>query len=730
MGKISTLLYFERHNKSLFKAGYSKKLTLLANGLKKYGVVSKFYLNDKLGSFYDLVDELDFFESSVVFVLLEEENYDFGLQIGKELGDTLEDKRVVFLTDCKIDDQEVEVIPVGELHQAVKKMLEYLGGNIQVSLEEKEIYNSYSNGTLFLNTTNNIGVNLDKKYFDDVEVNSFNNVCEELEYISCKTQNGQEVYLDTDDITKYVLDRVYRKKLSSMKEMLFSSNAPAENINEKTLKGMIECNINKMSVSVKNDSDMKNMESLIFSRKYAIQFKLEIDMSKVSMDIVTTSVECIIKSGCVNILDFKFVGAFDKEREIFERLNGKLEYSRYGALLNGMERLFTGMYSENVADGNIKHLVVKSLEELTTESFVKLRNYMGLNNAIYYFDNSDNDKEALYPVEQLKKRAVKGGFALENFIILKKNNGKYNVYINDEYIMDVYIDKYANIKAPKGQRLLNEYYTFIKDEQDLRKFKENIDQYYMQGKVDTTLVSYKVINMCRWSDVKNCYIKRIPRALLKNGEFYFCGDGKRSCGSIDDMPFETVQKIFVQRDKTEVERNCLKCDKVEVCSKCSFSESVLDQSEYCDFVKNKDGVGVYLHNLRFIKAIFDVSVELKGQAVEDFSFFCKNCTDGVEDIENGTTNYLMSGVQIFENKTSNRYYLCNPYLCGLLALNKDMYFITKLLIKMLPAEEILKIISKQYNITRDSAVESLKYAIELLRGKGCLSSTVNVAMIL
>lgn len=727
MQALITFIYFEKYKNSLFRASYHKKHILLANCLKMNGINSRFFLNDKLGSLPDLLDELDFYESETICILLDNHNFDFANKIGKAIQQNMEEKKVIYLLDCDENLQKVEGINLRELYPLMNKLLRLIDQNGDVSLVDEKIYNIYSGGTAYLNMTNLIGVSIEKRYFDDIIPNSFENAYKELDYISNKAQDGQEVYIESDDIVSILMDKRKRQGFADHKSLFYSIEINLDDINEKIFKYMYECRIKKVKINIGENSDIKSLESVLIAKKYGISMKFEINIDKMDRDILSNEVAKVIKSNNANITDFNFVGEFQKEKDIFRNLHIGLELGRYSALLNGMECLFTGLYQNNVADGNIKHLVVESLAELTEENFRKLTNYMGLNSAIYYFDR-EGVGESVYSYDEIKRNADKADYFLDNFIVVKYEDDKYRVYINNDYVLDLYIHKYSDITMQEDD-VLTEYYTYIKDEADLVELKKDIDNYYKKGKVRAVSSRYKVINMCRWVENKNCFIKRIPRAQLSNGQFYFCGERKKSCGNLDNMIYETTQEIFIKKEKKEIVEECLNCIHVEGCSKCSFFESNYLSTQYCNLRSSNDEIGIYISNMRFLKAIFGVSVELKGQSVDEFTFFCKSCDVGIENIHEGKNQYLMSGIQLFEHKSTNKYYVCNPYLKGLLGLNKDMYFITKLLVKKLSVENMLEIISEKYNINRNSAIESLKHAFDLLRKKGCLSTSVNIESI-
>lgn len=720
-----TMLYFGKNHSSLYTSCYNTKLSLLSNCLKKYNIESKFYLNDKLGSVCDLIDDLDFFCGDVILIYLDQVNHDYAYTIGKALKDGLEDKRILFLSDSASDEEQEDVIVFTELKKTVNAIGDALEVDMEAEFDLSEVYSIYQNGML-LSTTDIVGVMLDRPYFLDIAENREEYVLEELNYIVSKTQEGQKVYLDSTDITKYIGMDSFQSMLRQFTSIKFVSVAAAHGLTKELLEKIVECGFVELLITVQNDSELESLFQILTEKKYPIHLKLEVELDSLDIEKTIQFLRTLIFYRVITIIDVNMNGMYSKEHEVFTALNMNPEYGRYSALITGMEALFTGMYNDNVADGNVKHLVVRSLQELTEEAFEKLMNYMGLNSAIYYFEKEKTSENQPVRCLEIKEKAKNVNFALQNFIYMKKCDDRYMMYINDEYIMDVYVRKYAEIEKEDTVSPVNKYFALIEDDRDFNLFKQNVEQYYDKGKVTSILTTYQIMDMCRWLDARNCFIQKMPRVLLEDGKLYFCGEHEKAEGSLDELPFETVQNLFVKKDAAEVSRDCLHCARVERCGKCSTFMGTITADQYCGFRKENEGIGMYIQNMRFLGALFNISHVLQGRKVEEFKFFCKNCRDGVEEIENGTKTYLMAGVQIFEDKSTQKYYLCNPVSNGLMALNSTLYFIVKLLMKEVEMEKILEITSNRFNITLEVTKESLRGAFELLRKKGCLVSTTNI----
>lgn len=719
-----TFIYFEKYMNSLFKTNYHSKLMLIASCLKMKGIEAKFFLSDKLGSLPELLDELEFYESDDMFVLLDDENWEYASGIGERMRDTLVEKNTYFLCDSKTG-KEADGIKINELTASVNAILGLLGQEGMSSFSMEDVYNIYSRGIAYLSVTDCIGLGIKKKYFDDLAPNTIENVGKELDFLLSKVQDGQEVFLDSDDLNELLSQKEFRKKLSEKKGLLFTGNLEINSVDEKLLKKIGECGFKRIRMIPGDSFEINELPMLEATYQYGFDYTVTLDMGRYDINETYKAVSRIIRSNVAKIKKFNFTGNYDYERQLFEKLGIGPKLGRYSALLNGMECLFTGLYHDSIVDGNIKHLVIESMDELTKDRFLQLTNYMGLNSAIYLWD-----KEGAYDVtssnHDVKKLARDAGCLLENFIHIKFQNQCGKVYIDGNYICDIYVKKYAEVNTSEKNTGELMRYTYLKDREDWIALLKNAEDYYQNGTVRESAMAYKLINMCRWVERKSCYVKRMPRALMRNGEFYFCGDTTEACGSVEDMIFETTQKIFVKKSKKELEANCLNCKYMGTCGGCSVFESGELESIYCAEKDKQADVGIYISNMKFLNALFGISIELPSKSVEDYTFFARECKLDIDENVVGTEQYLLSGILLFEYKKKGMYFIGNPYARGVLTLNKDMYFVVKLMAKRVPIENMITIIQTKFNISEESAVASLKVAFDLLRKKGCLVASVNV----
>ena len=383
-------------------------------------------------------------------------------------------------------------------------------------------------------------------------------------------------------------------------------------------------------------------------------------------------------------------------------------------LINGFMSFMTGVYPRSVLNNSVKHVELSN-SRISFEEMCALKEFISVNSAIIV---------PLHEDEMPRKDIV--SFYTEGDSVLRSLNEVYDeniagAYSHDFYIPHLYLQRwnasqsmelifddlnthsplqcacvpYSKVddKSPKEINLLS-----IEKKEDLEKFLCDVDFFISNAMFKNQYeITHNIKDACRWFS-SECTVRKLPRLRLENCSLISpCGGCSRSIGSVHDSYFKVYQEVHVMSDEEQVNRDCSACKTNNCCSKCCFLPDFLDASQFCEVMKTRPYINLYMGTRSTLSVLMEKSI-LRSSKLADIK------------VSNKYVSHLISN-QLIE--TSSEY--LHPYIY-LFHENENHYIINAATGKVFGASEVMAVIleflQKCVDMQTAKALFSNKYSLD------------------
>jgi len=393
-------------------------------------------------------------------------------------------------------------------------------------------------------------------------------------------------------------------------------------------------------------------------------------------------------------------------------MNAPAFCEKYHAIKNGIRAFYTGLYFDAQEMAYTKHIRCE-LDEVDQDFLGILSSHNAANSAIYVKGKGIGSKYS-----EIRDIAVKSGYLLSNIVTYDELDvtDKYDVKINDTDAGVYQIVSYANANEMKDENV----FLALDSEESLNAFIADIKDFKETGIVkNDRMWKYDLVDNCRWVNYRSCNLGKLYRMNIKEGQVYPCISSDESIGTTSEMHFALIRNACVQKESTQMERNCADCEMTLYCPKCSMLPGYLTKEHYCEIMCSGLKLEQYFSNMMTIRLFFEYCSVKKLQGVNPQMMEFTTVQHAV------TTHQKVCGesrlhefIMLGKVKEQETYILFNRKNRQALAVNITLHMVAELLYMGCKNNDIYSYMASYFNVTEEEAKNSIDEWLKFLIERG------------
>ena len=267
------------------------------------------------------------------------------------------------------------------------------------------------------------------------------------------------------------------------------------------------------------------------------------------------------------------------------------------AIENGVSMWQQGCYTQYSLNNTIKHVYLNEIIE--EEKIQELNKLVSVNHAIL-----------------IDKSQYKGNIGLEfakHLHVIDKNKVIFDEGAFEKEYITLNYKECRNYNFDSCSELILK----IEDNEDLKVFKEDVQEFNRTGVINEYMVNGFIMDACRFSCKGKCQVESTPKIEISNNGSISCCRSNIEIGKLGDDYFDLVNSIHKKSKSEALNRGCLNCPIKNTCGSCKMIPKGIDKENYCSLMKENLNIDTYILSALVIKA-------LKTSVVLGSSFDIKN----------------------------------------------------------------------------------------------------------
>lgn len=709
----STLIYANINN-HLVSFSYNTELAYIRAALLDKSIPTTQFIDEKPSDIDTIIDDITFYSSEyIIFYIDTYLNLKLSYIISQKMQrQDFFDKEIIFL--FKDPMLKLETNFQGFKHFTLEQLSllsSYLGGN---GSEMKTDLSIYQNNIVPLTYLPKIGISSRSKEMEGLK--------QDVSFLMEQAGSIDEVIpitLENGNINELLIQI---KKLDAKYHFILPINL----VNSIPL---YENSIREFTILLNNE--IKEFDLSIFYKKtIKVNFVIPCN-SEDSLISILTEIKIAIDNGLtLGKIHFKALKRLRVSEEFLSLLNSLRKETNFeessNVLFNGVLMFYTGVYTESVTDGAVKHVYIEGRTNRARLS--ELSKLISINSAILSLNNLDNQREyRLYDEELTVEDNNYSIFQKEAFSsLLFSHYHQWDgevIQLDNNEIKELTMSSYGtNNKASMID---------LKTPMDFQLFIDDVNHFVTTGSFKSNYqINSKLVNSCRWLGPSNCHVTKLPRLTVdEDGSLSPCVGCKKSIGTLDNELFELKENVQMITEEEKLNRGCETCEVRDYCSKCTFLPKYMSSDQYCYTRKNQVSLEEYITSSQILNFILNNSNYLKDNPVnlEDIKFSNMWTTHIFKKERKGKSNPLVNN-NIYLIHMNGETIIFNLEKYNIIKIGTTLAYILEAFYKGYLEEDIPDFLHKDFNANLDEAIDFYNKSIGLFFKAGILKKTQDVSI--
>lgn len=253
-------------------------------------------------------------------------------------------------------------------------------------------------------------------------------------------------------------------------------------------------------------------------------------------------------------------------------------------------------------------------------------------------------------------------------------------------------------------------YLSIRDERDLNKLGEDVQNYADTGRIKST--GARLINSCSWNN-STCTLPQLARVQLGYGnEIKPCKFSSKSIGTIADPLFSLLRKASQEISRQRLQRHCESCSALAYCSKCALLPDGIAQADFCELMRKYPILPDYVFKLTLFSEMLTANQLFSQGDVSTVEV--SNANHPLVYLDKDFKAYKQNSI-FTAFRYNGEYYVIKFAMPKIIRTEERFIYIAEAFAREVPVEDIYQKYAAKYGVNPTDAVEHVNEAAKMIR---------------